>query len=72
LGRYLSVVEVAEPAYLLGLVEDVAVDFHVAHDAEFLEVFEEFVAGDFGGEGDGVGGEVVEEGPFLGGRRGTI
>ena len=37
---YLSVVKVAEASNFLALVEDVAVDLHVAHDAKFLEVFE--------------------------------
>lgn len=35
---YLSIVEVAEAPDFFGLVEDVAVDFHVAHDAQFSEV----------------------------------
>jgi len=62
---YLSVVEVAEPPDFPGLVEGVAGDLHVAHDAEFPEVSEEIRSGDGGLEGDAVFGQFIECGLFL-------
>lgn len=56
--EYLSVVEVAEASDLLILVEDVAVDLHLAHDFQLAQVLQEVIAGHFGGEGDGVLGQL--------------
>lgn len=70
-GSYLSVVEVAEASNLLGLVEDVALDFHLSHDAEFAEVPQQVITGDFGLEGDGVLGQFEVFGLALRGGGGT-
>ena len=36
----------AEASDFLGLVEDIAVDLHVPHDAQFLEVFQHLISRD--------------------------
>ena len=44
----------AEASNLLGLVEDVTLNLHLSHHAEFSEVFEQVFTGHFGLKGDGV------------------
>jgi hypothetical protein len=43
---YLTVVEMAKTSDFFALVEDVALDLHVPHDAQFSEMGEKVLAGD--------------------------
>jgi hypothetical protein len=51
---YLSVVEVTEASNLLGLVEDIALDFELPHHTKLSEMLQKISFGDGSGEGDGV------------------
>lgn len=55
----------AESSNLLGLVEDVALDLHLSHHAEFTEVAQQVITGNFGLEGNGVLGQFEVAGLAL-------
>jgi hypothetical protein len=62
---------VAEASDLLVLVEDVAVDFHLAHDLQFADMLEQLIAGDFSSNRDRVFSQLEVMRLILCGEEGT-
>lgn len=56
----------AETSNFLGLIEDIALDFELTHNAELTEVLKKIIAGDCGLERDRIVREFEVAWVFLG------